>query len=61
MAVRDNTGGCWIGLNNLMQIILSDCKECEEVPMLGHAKSQVSCFKLSEQCEIHRLFILWQP
>ncbi|KAL3615241.1 hypothetical protein CASFOL_040902 [Castilleja foliolosa] len=26
----------WEGLNNLLEIKLKDCRECEELPMLGH-------------------------
>ncbi|KAL0289925.1 UNVERIFIED_CONTAM: hypothetical protein Sangu_2596100 [Sesamum angustifolium] len=35
MAVQDDLGGQWIGLNHLMEIRLTNCKECEEIPMLG--------------------------
>ncbi|PIN03236.1 Apoptotic ATPase [Handroanthus impetiginosus] len=36
MEVRDDIESRWIGLNNLMEIILTHCKECEEIPTLGH-------------------------
>ncbi|KAL8483106.1 hypothetical protein ACS0TY_025963 [Phlomoides rotata] len=28
--------GHWVGLHNLMEITLSNCEKCEEIPMLGH-------------------------
>ncbi|KAK6161570.1 hypothetical protein DH2020_004951 [Rehmannia glutinosa] len=36
MVVRDDLEGRWLGLNNLMEIKLTSCKECEDIPMLGH-------------------------
>ncbi|XP_057781436.1 putative disease resistance protein RGA4 isoform X2 [Salvia miltiorrhiza] len=35
MSVRDAPQGSWVLLNNLMSLILYNCKECEEIPMLG--------------------------
>ncbi|KAK6128537.1 hypothetical protein DH2020_037723 [Rehmannia glutinosa] len=46
MAVQDDLQGCWIGLDNLMDIRLENCSECEEIPMLGqlpHLKSLYLC------------------
>ncbi|KAI3470299.1 hypothetical protein Pfo_026962 [Paulownia fortunei] len=46
MVVRDNLEGCWVELNNLMEIRLTRCRECEEIPMLGqlpHLKSLYLC------------------
>ncbi|XP_057778266.1 putative disease resistance protein RGA3 [Salvia miltiorrhiza] len=36
MSVRDAPQGSWLLLNNLMSLTLWDCRECEEIPMLGH-------------------------
>ncbi|XP_057781374.1 putative disease resistance protein RGA3 [Salvia miltiorrhiza] len=35
MAVRDAPQGSWVVLNKLMSLSLSNCYECEEIPMLG--------------------------
>ncbi|XP_042029457.1 disease resistance protein RGA2-like [Salvia splendens] len=35
MAVENVTQGCWIPLNKLIEIKLSKCSECEEIPMFG--------------------------
>ncbi|KAK4425162.1 putative disease resistance protein RGA3 [Sesamum alatum] len=36
MAVHDDLEGHWIRFNHLIEIRLTNCKECEEIPMLGH-------------------------
>ncbi|KAL0456623.1 UNVERIFIED_CONTAM: hypothetical protein Slati_1001500 [Sesamum latifolium] len=36
MVVHDDLEGRWIGLNHLREICLTHCKECDEIPMLGH-------------------------
>ncbi|XP_057781549.1 disease resistance protein RGA2-like [Salvia miltiorrhiza] len=36
MAVQDVPRGSWIELSKLMSVTLSDCQECEEIPMFGH-------------------------
>ncbi|KAL2230303.1 putative disease resistance protein RGA3 [Sesamum indicum] len=36
MVVHDDLEGRWIGLNHLREISLTHCKECDEIPMLGH-------------------------
>ncbi|KAL0388116.1 UNVERIFIED_CONTAM: hypothetical protein Sradi_2693400 [Sesamum radiatum] len=35
MAVLEDLDGCWIELNNLVEIRLTSCRECEEIPRLG--------------------------
>ncbi|GFP83128.1 putative disease resistance protein rga3 [Phtheirospermum japonicum] len=36
MEIRDDIESRWVGLSNLIEIRLTNCKECEEIPMLGH-------------------------
>ncbi|XP_047976174.1 putative disease resistance protein RGA3 [Salvia hispanica] len=35
MAVENVPQGCWVPLNKLIEIKLSKCSECEEIPMFG--------------------------
>ncbi|XP_047955374.1 disease resistance protein RGA2-like [Salvia hispanica] len=37
MAVRDDSQGSWVQLDNLIEISLVNCWECEEIPMLDHS------------------------
>ncbi|XP_057781373.1 disease resistance protein RGA2-like [Salvia miltiorrhiza] len=57
MSVRDAPQGSWVLLNNLMSLELWDCRECEEIPMLGHLPNLKSLKlfgmpKLAEWAEI---------
>ncbi|KAH6808242.1 hypothetical protein C2S51_029350 [Perilla frutescens var. frutescens] len=36
MAVREGLDNHWVRLDNLLELNLSGCKECKEIPMLGH-------------------------
>ncbi|XP_047957048.1 putative disease resistance protein RGA4 [Salvia hispanica] len=36
MAIRDGSQGSWVPLDNLIEIALMKCSECEEIPMLEH-------------------------
>ncbi|KAH6791373.1 hypothetical protein C2S51_006379 [Perilla frutescens var. frutescens] len=44
MAVRDDLRGSWVGLNKLVEITLSKCNECEEIPALGHLPNLKSLY-----------------
>ncbi|KAH6810315.1 hypothetical protein C2S51_024077 [Perilla frutescens var. frutescens] len=44
MAVRDDLRGSWVGLNKLVEITLSECKECEELPALGQLPNLKSLY-----------------
>ncbi|KAI3470243.1 hypothetical protein Pfo_026906 [Paulownia fortunei] len=44
MVVPDDVEGRWVGFNNLMEIRLTNCKECEEIPMLGHLQHLKSLY-----------------
>ncbi|XP_047961771.1 putative disease resistance protein RGA3 [Salvia hispanica] len=35
MVTQNLSQGCWVPLNKLIEIQLSNCSECEEIPMLG--------------------------
>ncbi|XP_047969936.1 putative disease resistance protein RGA3 [Salvia hispanica] len=37
MAVRNGSQGSWVPLDNLIEISLCNCSECEEIPMLDHS------------------------
>ncbi|KAH6816073.1 hypothetical protein C2S51_020893 [Perilla frutescens var. frutescens] len=44
MSVRDNPEGSWVGLNRLTVITLLNCRECEEIPALGHLPNLKSLY-----------------
>ncbi|XP_057781455.1 disease resistance protein RGA2-like isoform X3 [Salvia miltiorrhiza] len=57
MSVRDAPQGSWVVLNKLMSLELWNCKECEEMPMLGQLPNLKSLVlygmpKLAEWAEI---------
>ncbi|XP_042030508.1 putative disease resistance protein RGA3 isoform X1 [Salvia splendens] len=46
MAVRDGPRGSWVPLDNLIEISLWNCSECEEIPMLDHSLPNLKSLSL---------------